>query len=128
MKRFATLIAAAVVAAVLVAISGGDATAKPKYKTEAKEYFKESKAAEKVTKAGCGLCHPVKDRKVRNDFAKGLDKAGLTKDKYKELQKDKEAQRKHFQDVMSKFLESKEGAEFQKRIDAGELPVEFEKE
>ncbi|MFN8707906.1 MAG: hypothetical protein ACK526_05155 [Planctomyces sp.] len=100
-----------------VLTSGGSVSARPKYKAAADEAYADlAKAKGTDNKFTCSLCHPVKDKKVRNNygaaFGKHLEKKNETDDaKLKEALK-----------ATEKDNSATEGKTFGDLITAGELP------
>lgn len=90
-------------------------------KAEARPQFKKAIAAAypdnaAVKKAGCGACHPVKDKKKRNDYGVALGKA-LGKKNEKDAAKVKAALTK-----AEAGKSATEGKTFGDLLKAGQLP------
>lgn len=84
------------------------AEARPQYVRAFAATFPDLKAA--TAKAKCGVCHPGKDKKERNDFGKAFG-MGLSQ----KNEKDKDA-------LEAALKKAAEKEEFKKKIEAGELP------
>lgn len=74
------LIAVAVAGLVLASAFAGGANARPAYKTEFEAKYPKVKENNKIT---CGVCHPEKDKKVRNDYGTALGKVVAKNEKDK---------------------------------------------
>ena len=92
MRRFLSVMLAVAFVGSLIVVDTPTAQARPQYKGAAKTAFPDlaKKEIKGVTDGkgnfSCGLCHPVKDKKKRNDFGVAFSK-GLKK----KNEKDKEA-------------------------------------
>lgn len=101
----------------IVVLSGSTASARPKYASVmSKAYPDLAKKHGKNDKLSCAVCHPVKDKKKRNNYGvemgKGLGKKNQTdEEKIKEALTKAEAGKSHV-----------EGKTFGDLIKAGELP------
>lgn len=73
MRRMLVLgVVAGLAALVSGMIDSDTAEARPQFKKAAAAAYPDNAA---VKKAGCGACHPVKDKKKRNDYGVALGKA-----------------------------------------------------
>ena len=124
MRRFMNVSTVAVcglaVAAGLILSSGNTLEARPQYRAVANNEFpqlakKEIKGVTKGGKFTCGLCHPVKSKKKRNDFG-----AAVGKNVGKKNQKDK----KKIKEALEKAAKAKnkDGETYGSRIEAGKAP------
>lgn len=110
------VVAATVVAAVFI-MAGSDAVARPKYSNVANAKYPElAKKHGTDGKLTCALCHPVKDKKVRNNFGAALG-GKLGKKNESDEDKIKEALTE-----AEKEDSATEGKTFGDLIEAGELP------
>ena len=90
-KNSVRFVVAGVLAAAMIVVTGGDAFARPKYKdvlnTTYPDLAKKHGTDGKLT---CAVCHPVKDKKKRNNYGVALSKK-LEKKNETDLDKIKEA-------------------------------------
>ena len=119
MKRMIVMLGCAALMSLSLSVSNVEA--RPQYNAAFQKIAKGTGIEEAAGKAKCGICHGKK-KTERNEFGKALIKAGLTKDSYTKMKSDKEAFAKHIDEVMKKFLESKEGAKFKENIENDKLP------
>jgi len=100
----------------LLLLSGENATARPQYKKPFEAAYPElAKKHGTNGKLSCAVCHPVKDKKKRNDYGVALTKA-LGKKSEKDAAKIKAALKK----VESE--KNADGKTYGELIKAGELP------
>jgi len=106
---------------VVVALSARPASAIKPFSDEfVAKYTKDNPdLAKKVETVKCAVCHDAKDKKIRNDYGKALDKL-LDK---KADAKDKEKIQKALDTVFDEKVPGKEET-FGDRIKAGKLPGE----
>ncbi len=108
--------------AVLVLSYPNLAHARPEYKRQFEQVYKDSKIIEAAKKAKCFTCHYGKSKKNRNDYGKALSKL-LNGKEYKILKKEKRLAEK-----VTKALKAVEkqksvsGTLFGKLIQEGKLP------
>ena len=101
----------------IVALTGDSASARPKYHTAANAAYPDLvKKHGKDGKLGCAMCHPVKDKKKRNNYGAAVGKF-VGKKNQTDVDKIKEALKKA-EDEKS----ATEGKTFGDLIKAGELP------
>jgi hypothetical protein len=111
-----TVLAGAVVLSLIVT-SGGSVSARPKYKAAADEAYPElAKKKGTEEKFTCALCHPAKDKKIRNNYGAAFG-AHLEKKNETDGDKLKEALK-----AAEKDKSATEGKTFGDLITAGELP------
>lgn len=110
------VIAGAVLLSFLV-INSDNATARPGYKKPFEAAYPDlvKKHGKDGKSLSCAVCHPVKDKKKRNDYGVALTKA-LGKKNEKDKDKIKEALKK------AEKEKNKAGKTFGELIKAGELP------
>jgi len=100
----------------LLLLSGGDASARPQYKKPFEAAYPDLVKKHGTNgKLSCAVCHPVKDKKKRNDYGVALTKA-LGKKSEKDAAKIKAALKK----VESE--KNADGKTYGELIKAGELP------
>ena len=116
-KNSVRFLVAGVVAAALLVVTGSDALARPKYAMVATATYPDlAKKHGTDGKLTCAVCHPEKDKKIRNNYGAAVGKS-LTKknetaeDKIKEALTKAEAEKS-----------ATEGKTFGDLIKAGELP------
>lgn len=117
MRKFSALALVAFCGALglSLCVSAPEAQARPLY---LKEFAgKYEKLADQAKEMKCGVCHPGKNKKMRNDYGKAIS-AALGKDK--KNVKDKEEIHKAF-DAAAKAKNAK-GETFGSLIEAGKLP------
>jgi len=100
------------------------ADARPQYKKEHDEKYKETDVATALADVKCNACHFGTSKKNRNDYGQALTKVGLTHEKFDELKTDVPALTKHVKECLDKVLKEKNeaGATFGELIKAGKLP------
>ena len=76
-----TMICAAVASLMLVAALSSGVDARPAYKSA---FDKKYPDVTKTKKTSCAVCHPVKSKKVRNDYGDALGKVVAKNEKDKE--------------------------------------------
>lgn len=109
-------IAGAVLFSLLV-VTGENASARPQYKKPFEAAYPDlvKKHGKDGKSLSCAVCHPVKDKKKRNDYGVALTKA-LGKKNEKDKDKIKEALKK------AEKEKNKAGKTYGELIKAGELP------
>jgi hypothetical protein len=124
MKKFVVTL---LVGAFALTVCLGSAQARPAYPNIIKEYYKDNKAI--VEKAGatdkCIICHDAKDKKIRNEYGKAVNK-NLKKEDFDKLKGDAEGLKKKVGEAL-KAAESEKnsaGTTFGEIIKAGKLPGE----
>ena len=91
MKSVVRLVFSGAVVVSLVLSTGGEVVARPKYKAAADSLYPElAKKHGTDGKLICALCHPEKEKKVRNNYGAGFGK-GLEKKNETDEAKIKEA-------------------------------------
>lgn len=110
-KVLSVALGLAFVGGLLVAATGS-AQARPQYLKAFQGKYPDVKEAAKVK---CGVCHPEKNKKVRNAYGKALG-GGLTK----KNEKDADALKKALTGAEAKKGEG--GKTFGEQLKAGELP------
>lgn len=110
MKKVAVVCALAFVVASVFS-AGRDAEARPQYlKAFAGKY---DKVADKAKDAKCGVCHPAKSKKVKNDYGTALGKSLTMKNQKEDLEAALDKAGK---------MKNADGKAFADIIDGGELP------
>lgn len=129
MKKAGLLIIGAIVAVILAAQTQ-PVDARPQYKKEHDEKYKESGIAEALADVKCNVCHFGTSKKNRTDYGKSLVKVGLTQEKFDELKTDVEALTKHIRECLDKVLKEKNdaGQVYGDLIKTGKLPCTEPKE
>lgn len=116
-KNCVRFVVAGALAASMFVVTGGEATARPKYKDAINAQYPDlAKKHGEEGKLGCAVCHPVKDKKMRNNY--GLALAG-------KLEKKNETDMDKIKEALTKTEGEKsktEGKTFGDLIKAGELP------
>lgn len=108
-------VAGACLFAVMLATSS-EVSARPTYKSAFEKAFPElAKKHGKNNKLTCAVCHPVKDKKKRNDYGVAMTKA-LGKKNEKDKDKLKEALKKTGE------MKNKDGKTYAELIKDGKLP------
>src|SRR3990172_4796049 len=91
MKKFGLFVLVAVAAALIWAGGAGDAAARPPYPAMFLDHYKDNtKVADAAKEAKCTVCHSAKEKKVRNDYGKAVEK-DMPKKLFDELKADKDA-------------------------------------
>ena len=100
----------------IVVLTGENASARPQYKSAFEKAYPDlAKKHGKAGKLTCAICHPVKDKKKRNDYG-----VAMTDDLKKKNQKDADI----IKEALSKAekLKNKDDKTYGELIKAGELP------
>ncbi|MBP89997.1 MAG: hypothetical protein CMJ64_25360 [Planctomycetaceae bacterium] len=121
MKKAGLLLLCGAFAVALVALTNS-LEARPQYRKEHDAQYKGSAIEGALKEAKCNTCHYGKSKKNHNDYGKALIKAGLTKDSFTKLKKDKPALSKHVKEALEKVVQGEEGKKFADRIKDGKLP------
>ena len=102
----------------IVLLTGQSASARPQYEAAMRTHYPDfaKKHLGKNGKLSCSICHPVKDKKKRNNYGAALGKA-IGKKSEKDKEKLKAALVK-----VEKEKSATEGKTFGDLIKAGELP------
>ena len=116
-KNVVRLFVAGTVAAAMFIVTGSEALARPKYVNVANTTYPDlAKKQGTDGKLTCALCHPEKDKKVRNNYAAAFGG---------KLEKKNETDEAKIKDALTKAEGEKsatEGKTFGDLIKAGELP------
>ena len=116
-KNVVRLFVAGTVAAAMFVVTGSEALARPKYVNVANTTYPDlAKKQGTDGKLTCALCHPEKDKKVRNNYAAAFGG---------KLEKKNETDEAKIKDALTKAegeKSSTEGKTFGDLIKAGELP------
>ena len=116
-KNSVRFVVAGVLAASMFVVTGGEATARPKYKDVLNSTYPDlAKKHGTDGKLTCAVCHPDKDKKKRNNY--GVAVAG-------KLAKKNESDEAKIKEALTKAEGEKsktEGKTFGDLIKAGELP------
>lgn len=116
LKTLGRVIVASAAVFSLLLIGGEDANARPQYKKPFEKAYPDLVKKHGTNgKLSCAVCHPVKDKKKRNDYGVALTKA-LGKKSEKDADKIKAALKK------AEAEKNKDGKTYGELIKAGELP------
>ena len=124
MKKFGMLVLVAFGAVAIWSGGGREAAAKPPYPPLFLESYKDNaKVVEAAKEAKCVVCHSAKEKKVRNDFGKAVEK-NMPKKVFDELKEDKPALAKKFAEALKLAEEEKnaDGKKFGDLLKDGKLP------
>ncbi len=116
MKSVVRGVVTSAAAVALVLTLAGDAMARPKYLAVANATYPELAKKQTDGKLTCGMCHPEKEKKVRNNYGAALGKS---------LEKKNEADEAKIKEALKKAEKEKsatDGKTFGDLISAGELP------
>ncbi len=120
MKNLGRFVIAGACLFAIVVLSSGSASARPQFKTAFEKAYPDlAKKHGTDGKLTCAVCHPVKDKKKRNDYGVALTKT-LGEKNVKDADKIKEALTK------AEAEKNADGKTYGELIKAGELPGKAE--